>query len=262
VVSLTTALTTPSTPPEIIQALLNLAEFMERNEKSLPIDIRTLGQYARRCHAYAKALHYKEIEFQANPSSSTIESLIGIYNQLQMRDAAVGILSYAQHKHRVELKETWYETLQRWDEALAAYERKQKEEPHSFDIALGRMRCLNALGEWSSLSNLVQETWSEAFDQQKKAMAPLAAAAAWGLGNWDRMKDYVQVLSSESPDGMFFRSILSIHDGSYEDAMNFIVCTRNTLDTEVTALVGESYNRVYKLLDMTNTLVFFPNINI
>lgn len=37
---------------------------MEQDEKPLPIDIKTLGQLAEKCHAYAKALHYKEIEFR------------------------------------------------------------------------------------------------------------------------------------------------------------------------------------------------------
>ena len=44
------------------QTLLNLAEFMEHNDKPLPIDIRKLGALAEKCHAYAKALHYREIE--------------------------------------------------------------------------------------------------------------------------------------------------------------------------------------------------------
>jgi FKBP12-rapamycin complex-associated protein len=37
---------------------------MEHDDKALPIDIRTLGMYAAKCHAFAKALHYKELEFE------------------------------------------------------------------------------------------------------------------------------------------------------------------------------------------------------
>ncbi|KAK9482498.1 armadillo-type protein [Lipomyces starkeyi] len=86
-----TALMSPKISPEILQTLLNLAEFMEHDNKALPMDIRTLGQYAIRCHAYAKALHYKELEFIQEPTTPTIESLISINNQLQQNDAAVGI---------------------------------------------------------------------------------------------------------------------------------------------------------------------------
>jgi FKBP12-rapamycin complex-associated protein len=38
--SLETALTSPNIPLEIIQTLLNLSEFMEHDDKALPIDIR------------------------------------------------------------------------------------------------------------------------------------------------------------------------------------------------------------------------------
>lgn len=54
--SLEAALVSPSIPPEIVTALLNLAEFMEHNERPLPLDTRTLGALAEKCHAYAKVL--------------------------------------------------------------------------------------------------------------------------------------------------------------------------------------------------------------
>ena len=38
--SLEAALASPSIPPEIVTTLLNLAEFMEHNEKKLPLDTR------------------------------------------------------------------------------------------------------------------------------------------------------------------------------------------------------------------------------
>jgi len=40
--SLEAALASPSIPADIVTALLNLAEFMEHNDKSLPLDTRQL----------------------------------------------------------------------------------------------------------------------------------------------------------------------------------------------------------------------------
>ena len=37
------ALTTPSTPTEVLQELLNLAEYMERHDQQLPLNTRMLG---------------------------------------------------------------------------------------------------------------------------------------------------------------------------------------------------------------------------
>ena len=244
--SLETALTSSNIPPEILQTLLNLAEFMEHDDKALPIDIRTLGLYATRCHAYAKALHYKELEFISDPLTDTIESLISINNQLQQPDSAIGILTYAQKNHDVELKETWYEKLQRWEDGLQAYERKQQEDPSSLDATLGRMRCLHMLGEWESLSNLAQERWKDSPVDIKKALAPLAAAGAWGTGDWEAMDEFIGMMREDMPDTAFFKAIISLHRNLYPQARHFIEKTRDLLDTELTALVGESYNRSYK----------------
>lgn len=239
------ALSSPNNPPEIHQILLNLAEFMEHDDKSLPIAITTLGQYAQRCHAYAKALHYKELEFYEEPTTPTIESLISINNQLQQSDAAVGILKHAQLHHDLQLKETWYEKLQRWDDALSAYNEREKHDPNNMEITMGKMRCLHALGEWEQLSELARSKWDDALSETKRNVAPLAAAASWGLGQWDRMDSCIKVMKTESPDKAFFNAILSLHRNNFADAAEHIVKARDLLVTEITALVSESYTRAY-----------------
>ncbi|TKS77133.1 Serine/threonine-protein kinase mTOR [Collichthys lucidus] len=68
---------------EVTQTLLNLAEFMEHSDKG-PLPLRDdngivlLGERAAKCRAYAKALHYKELEFQKGPSPLILESLISV----------------------------------------------------------------------------------------------------------------------------------------------------------------------------------------
>ncbi|ORX52573.1 phosphatidylinositol kinase Tor2 [Piromyces finnis] len=245
---LETALVSPNIPPELIQTLLNLAEFMEHDDKALPIDIKTLGGFAAKCHTYAKALHYKELEFISEPKPSNIEALISINNQLQQPDSAIGILTYAQENHDIKLKESWYEKLQRWEDALAAYERKQLEDPLSIEATIGRMRCLHALGEWEALSQLVKEKWVYASEDTRKTMAPLAAGSAWGLSDYELMEEYIGVMKPDSPDGSFFRAILNVNGNLYPQAEQYINKTRDLLDTELTALVGESYNRAYSVV--------------
>ncbi|KAG1065344.1 hypothetical protein G6F42_026846 [Rhizopus arrhizus] len=113
------------------------------------------------------------------------------------------------------------------------------------EITLGRMRCLRALGEWDQLSALAQEQWIHAPLDNRKSMAPFAAAAAWGQGQWEQMEEYIALLKTESPDRTFFRAILAMHRNRYAEAEKFIDKTRDLLDTELTALLGESYNRAY-----------------
>jgi len=245
-----TAITSTTIPPEILQILLNLAEFMEHDDKALPIDVRVLGMYAGKCHAFAKALHYKELEFNAEQNASAVEALISINNQLQQTDAAFGILRKAQGYNDVDLKETWFEKLQRWEEALVAYQKREREEGDNvgFEVIMGKMRCLHALGEWDTLSQIAQERWMSAGVDHKKHIAPLAAAAAWGMGQWELMDSYLSVMKPHSPDRSFFGAILSIHRNQFEEAHRHITKARDGLDQELSALLGESYTRAYGII--------------
>jgi phosphatidylinositol kinase/protein kinase (PI-3 family) len=67
----------------------------QHDDKKLPIEISSLALYAAKCHAYAKALHYKEAQFHVEPSTENIEHLIAIYNQLKQPEAATGLLVFA-----------------------------------------------------------------------------------------------------------------------------------------------------------------------
>ncbi|KAL2265936.1 hypothetical protein VTJ83DRAFT_5288 [Remersonia thermophila] len=240
-------------PPDLLGQLLNLAEFMEHDDKALPIDIRVLGREAARCHAYAKALHYKELEFLQDHNSHAVEALIVINNQLQQSDAAIGILRKVKaYKDGIQLRESWYEKLERWDEALNFYIQRERElpedQPTPVDIVMGKMRCYHALGEWDSLASLAGKTWANSGPEIQRRIAPLATTAAWGLGKWDSMDVYLQSMKRFSPDRAFFGAILALHRNQFREALVCIEQAREGLDTELSALVSESYNRAYQVV--------------
>ncbi|PHH92079.1 hypothetical protein CDD83_9015 [Cordyceps sp. RAO-2017] len=247
------AIKSENVPPDLLGLLLNLAEFMEHDDKALPIDIRVLGREAARCHAYAKALHYKELEFLQDQSSGAVEALIVINNQLQQSDAAIGILRKAQlYKEGIQLRETWFEKLERWEEALTFYNQREREiapdQPVPIEIVMGKMRCLHALGEWDALANLTGSTWANSAPEVQRMIAPLATAAAWGQCKWDSMDNYLSSLKRHSPDRSFFGAILALHRNQFREAIDCVDQAREGLDTELSALVSESYNRAYQVV--------------
>ncbi|GAW17652.1 hypothetical protein ANO14919_071120 [Xylariales sp. No.14919] len=247
------AIRSENVPPDLLGLLLNLAEFMEHDDKALPIDIRILGREAARCHAYAKALHYKELEFLQDQSGPAVEALIVINNQLQQYDAAIGILRKAQlYKDGIQLRETWFEKLERWEEALTFYNKRERELPPDeavpIDLVMGKMRCLHALTEWDALANLAGSTWSNSAPDVQRRIAPLATAAAWSLGKWDSMEIYLSSMRRNSPDRSFFGAILALHRNQFREATASIQQAREGLDTELSALVSESYNRAYQVV--------------
>jgi FKBP12-rapamycin complex-associated protein len=240
------AITSATAPSELIHRLLNLAEFMEHEEKPLPIEHRTLGEYAMKYMAYAKALHYKELEYFSESSSTVIEALISINTRLQQHDAAWGSLHIARGQYDVSKHEEWYERLGRWQEALAAYDKKAELDPTAPDIQIGRMKCLHALGEWDLLAAQVEENWSIANHEERREIAPIAAAAAWSLNEWDSMENYVATMKSDSADRAFYRAILSVHQNQFPKALVHIAKARDLLEPELTSFVGEGYGRSYR----------------
>jgi len=254
-------------PPEIVTSLLKLAEFMEHDEKPLPVDASTLYTIAERCHAYAKALRYKEHLFWKSPEDN-IEDLIGTLNQLHQPQAANGVLTYAQQKLNLSIKESWFEKLNRWDAAINSYEARLHFEPMDPDACLGKARCLAALADWqplAELSGLLWEAWSNSKGLQAE-LAPMATQAAWALGHWSDMSTYVSALekpskpadrmrpagtamegvSSKDPD--FYRALLNIHSRNYGQAERYVELARKNLGVELTALVSESYMRAYNCM--------------
>jgi len=281
--SLEAALGSPTIPPEIVSILLNLCEFMEHDEKPIPVDVRTLGMIAQRSRAYAKALHYKELEFVSNPGEC-VAAIIAVNNQLQLPDAARGVLVYAQANLSVEIKEGWYEKLEQWDAALEAYKRKLDELAHvnspqaaeeRREAMVGQLRCLNALAEWEEIQ-AIYDAGAQAnvdWDEHLNDVAGIAAKAAWHLGDWGQMERCTNVLAIDqrsqrrlpnadradillkyksnvalSTDCDFYRSILAIRRGAQTEAREYLSAARDALGTELAALVSESYDRSYGAL--------------
>jgi FKBP12-rapamycin complex-associated protein len=241
------ALSSSSIPVDILQVLLNLAEYMERNDKALPISNKDLGRSAEKCQAFAKALHYQEAEYLINPNEDTIECLIGIYTQLQMREAAAGLVRAAQHHADVEIKPLWYERLGQWDEALNTYASKIKKGHEETDALLGRMRCLHALGEWKDLSKVCDMLWRTKHELHA-VVAPYATYALWGLNSLEGMKVYANSIEPHHGDSDILRAVMKIMSHEFDAARDYISHARNQLNSKIPALVAESYSRAYDAL--------------
>lgn len=139
----------------------------------------------------------------------------------------------------------WYEKLHSWDKALDLYKEKLQANPDDLDSRLGHMRCLEALGEWTDLADVSKEQWGQMSADGKSRSGRLAAVAAWGLKDWEQMQEYVRCIPEETQDGSFYRAVLAVHHGDFETAQRLIDDTRDLLDTELTAMAGESYERAY-----------------
>jgi FKBP12-rapamycin complex-associated protein len=120
------------------------------------------------------------------------------------------------------------------------------------------MRCLHALGDWEPLCQLARDTWGSAqlddergdeLSMQNRAeVARLAAAGAWNLRLWGEMEHYCASMPADTVETSFFRAVLAVHGDEFSAARLHIDEARRQLDSEFTALVGESYNRAYRIM--------------
>eukprot|EP01127_Copromyxa_protea_P022122 TRINITY_DN7809_c0_g1_i1.p1 TRINITY_DN7809_c0_g1~~TRINITY_DN7809_c0_g1_i1.p1 ORF type:complete len:2505 (+),score=361.67 TRINITY_DN7809_c0_g1_i1:42-7556(+) len=229
---------------KILHILLDLAEFMERSEKDLPLDIGSLGRLAQHSNAFAKALYYLEKEHKQNPTAK-IADLITVNDHLGQHEAANGLIAVAQRDYGIEIDITWYEKLQQWITGLEAYEARQIQKPDDMDIMLGRMRCLKHLGYWNKLESLTQTAYkfAEGNEVLCEKIAMYALNASFNLGNFD-LGSHLKYLHN-SKQYNFYKAIVNIQQGSYNVAKKHISKARDFLAPELTALVGESYSRAY-----------------
>lgn len=238
----------------VLQTILNLAEFLEREEELKLFSPATLANVALRCNASAKALYYREKEFDRNRYDN-IDSLISINFDLQQPEAANGLLKLMNNENQNTMKEDWYLKLHEFSQALNIFE--QKGDDLNIDDILGKLQCYTALSDWEKVSDTVELLWDEELkintnenegsdDFNKNKIAEYASYAAWNLNNWDKFEEFVNHIDDKDPyNKYFFRSVISIQKNKYREAEKCIDKCRELIDPKVKSLMGESYRRAY-----------------
>ena len=234
-------------PADIVLSILSLSDYCEQHDQRLPLTHRLQGAAAERYNSHARALYHYECLFRHNPSAA-IEPLISVNNKLQLNDAAQGVLAMALRYEDDGIGEQWYEKLHRWDDALAAYERRQlmqDEEVHE-DTLMGRMRCMKELQQWERLAALGSSTFLTTDDASfRTSIAPLVSAAVHQLRCWDLLEPYLPYLNENSFDGCYYRALYALHVDDSVQAQQYIDRACECVDGQLSGLLGESYTRAY-----------------
>lgn len=243
--------------PEIVQIILNLVEFIEHLEDiiTIPLDNVLLCDCAYQSRAYTKALRYKEKEFKHKSiSKELLESLIDLNNKLQVPEASFGVLEHSKKNQGIVEDAKWYESLQCWDQALDIYRNYQYMGNESIHVTIGKLRCLDALGEWEELYDCTLDNWTKASQQNKRIISQIACSAAWGLNKWEKLNDFIELIPSYSYNGAFYRAVMAIHSEDFDVSRKYIQQARELLDPELSVLVGDSYTRAYNAMVLVQNL--------
>lgn len=271
--SLEMAMSSETIPLNVLQALLNLYEYMDHDEKPLPSGTDHLARTACKCGAFAKAIRYREKEYSQHLGKpeklvhdiNGEEGLIAIYEKLGHIESAIGTISHYQSQTGEKVKEKWFEKLRRWDDALKVYEKEGSDihedisnslyaDKRKWENTLGRLRCLNEIGEWRMMNKLLQKARIACMGNvgplQELALEGKGLSVALDLGRWEEYEEWVSYLEPDTYLGCFYKALLLIKQGKedpskLEDAESSLREARRKLDLDLTARVSEGYPRAY-----------------
>ncbi|RNF17895.1 putative target of rapamycin (TOR) kinase 1 [Trypanosoma conorhini] len=246
-------------------------------------DLPTLMESSERCNLYSKALHYVEIEFfetireyergvflgipRPLPSGvwqnllQLCEKSIYLCNLLGQRESANAVLKFIQQNYSMltgqevtELSQmmdaTLFDKLQWWSQSYRAYEQRLRQEPNKVSNMVGLMKALDALGSYEEVLNLWKLYSVKVNKKDVAELAPMGAHAAWLMRRWDDMEHITEFMSDANYIGttaIFYRAVLATRKRQFREADRLIKLCRRRLDSNLSALVAESYDRAYEL---------------
>ena len=273
-------LNNPKTPDDILLIILNLIEFIskEENEHIEIIGFDKLAEIANVCEAHAKALYYAENDYMNNDSSEGLKKLINLYIDLELPESALGIYRLAKKKSKISFNNLLKEKnllflLHQWKKALKKIEEHQKidkngkfiydlNDNNDKSLLIKKALCFEGLSDWENLlaigDDLIkiedkneENIIDEKNDNFKIDIPSVLSKAALNLGKWDELRKYSAKIKSYDDDiyeENFFKAIISIKDAEYEKAEKFIDIARDSIDDKIKILLNESYKRAHNLL--------------
>ena len=97
--------------------------------------------------------------------------------------------------------------------------------------------------------SLLQQLSASQQTDYKAKIAEMGAAACWGLGDWEKMDNYVQYMP-ENYDSSLYKSVLALtlNGKEKQSALSLIEHTRDLLFVDLSSMASQSYERSYQAI--------------
>ena len=257
---LTVVLSKETLPNDIRLIILNLVEYVEREQNFIEyFDTLDLANAAKKCKADAKELYYLESYYRLTNDKNSLKRLMDLYYELDLPESVVGI-SEIEKNNPIFKNDNWFLKLRQWDSALKVIKEKRKNEPpYNVDLIMDNFQCLEGLSDWDNLLLLndeIQKKKNDIFIKESdnikyNKINYYAAESALYLNKWDKLEVCISQMNPINDEEKFekklFETILSINNGELEKAKEYIKEARISILDKIKILLTESYERAYKL---------------
>ena len=264
---LTIVINKETLPNDIRLLILNLVEFIEREQNYIEyFDLLELATAAKKCKADAKELYYMENYYSLTDDKSSLGRIMDLYYELNLHESVVGI-SKIEKNNKIFKKDNWFIKLRQWDSALKVIKEKRKNEPpYNVDLIMDNFACLEGLSDWDNLLLLNDEIQNKKNDifinendniKYNKINYYVAESALY-LNKWDVLQSCIYEMNPNNEEEKFekkiYETILCINEGELAKAKENIEVARISLLDKIKILLTESYERAYKLLLLNDQL--------
>nr|ODO02215.1 phosphatidylinositol 3-kinase [Cryptococcus depauperatus CBS 7855] len=250
---------------DVVVAILNLLAFCSKEKVNFS---PSLQEAAKTCALknFQGALNqplpgiilwYMEQNAEAFPTQENVSNLVEANIRVGSAgyDAAWSSLLWLENDWKVEPEPMWITSLSHWQRALDAQnkiDQRQKITMYSsFNI---QMICYHALGDFQKGYKLAQEYFEGLDDNERRNTAHWATAAAWHMGDFDTMADYL-AFHPKGTSKSLYKAIIDVHNEQYASAFHHINKAQSLSYDELQAQLGIGPQVALKSLAKTEFLV-------
>ncbi|TYJ58649.1 hypothetical protein B9479_000485 [Cryptococcus floricola] len=218
---------------DILVVILDLLAFCSKERKS-PLS-HGVQEAARACafESFRGALNqplpgvilwYMEQYTEMYPTQENVSNIVEANIRVGSSgyDAAWSSLLWLENDWNVEPDPMWITSLSHWQQGLDAQikidETQETTMYSSFNI---RMICYHALGDYQKGYELAQNYFEGLNDIERRTSAHWATAAAWHMGDFDTMADYL-AFHSKGTSKSLYKAIIDVRNEQYASAFHHI----------------------------------------
>ncbi|OHT04748.1 PIKK family atypical protein kinase [Tritrichomonas foetus] len=215
---LTRALLSEALPGAIRTSLVNLFDFMERNEHPIQISRQVLCQASEKCSQFAKAFYFVLRWYEEDPHNiEAIETLIRLSTSLGLKKTIIGISKQLSSSMDFVSNPQWSEQLGQWSNALEVYEKM----PPTAASLEGILRCLKNLQRWDEIISKMDE-FENLPTAAKHNMAAIVATALFHRQQWSKLPPVLEYCTHESVRVLIITALYQISQNKRDEALQTV----------------------------------------